>query len=74
MMRWQTKIQKRIGINARFLALFVCIKRKVATMLKTIFSASKKREAQKQPLDYEQKHWHKYDWEKWTNDNKDNWN
>jgi hypothetical protein len=28
----------------------------------------------KPPLDYAKPHWHKYDWEKWVQNNKDDWN
>lgn len=71
---WLTKIQKRIDTNAKLLALYECIKKKVATMLRSFCFWSKSTEEVKQPIDYEKQHWHKYDWEKWVQNNKDEWN
>ena len=71
---WAKRIQKRIDISAKLLAWLGCIAKKVETLLKSFFCKSKNTEEVKQPLDYEKKHWHKYDWQKWVENHKDEWN
>ena len=63
---------KRIDTNARLIALLGCIKQKVAMLLRVFSFKWKNTEEVKHPLDYEKKHWHKYDWEKLNS--KDEWN
>ena len=72
MKKLNTKNLKNIGTYARLKALCVCFISTVATGLKAIFTKSKKKEEVTQPVDYEKKHWHKYDWEKLNS--KDDWN
>ncbi len=71
---WAKRIQKRIDIPAKLLAWLGCIVKKVGITLKSIFCKSKSTEEVKPPLDFEKKHWHKYDWQKWVENHKDEWN
>ena len=74
MQTWAKRIQKHTVTNAKWLVWLGCIVSAVAMLLKAIFCRSKNTEEVMPPLDYEKKHWHKYDWQKWINDNKDEWN
>ncbi len=71
---WAKRIQKRIDTKQKLLAWLGCIVKKAGITLKSIFCKSKSIEEVKPPLDYEKKHWHRYDWQKWVENHKDDWN
>ncbi len=71
---WAKRIQRRAASNAKLIVWLGCIVKKVETLLKSFFCKWKSTEEVKPPLDYAKPHWHKYDWEKWVQNNKDEWN
>ena len=72
-MAWHKKMLKHNSTNAKLLAWLGCIVKKVEITLRSFCFWSKNTVEANQPVDYEKKHWHKYDWQKWVNDNKDKW-